>query len=152
MHGEATDLSARLWDERAVLAQLVDDADRADVVPALFERLRALRLERDVLVHALAARWGAAQPDRRDALGHPDGTHLPGSALAAGGTEAPGSTDDADPDALAALAAVAPPPWDLLLPGHVAALDRLAAEVTAALPPGPLRDEWERLDVTPRRR
>jgi len=115
VHGEATDLSARLWDERAVLAQLVDDADRSDVVAALFERLRALRLERDVLVHALAARWGAEPSDRHHRSGQREDTPAAG------------------PDALAALAAVAPPPWDLL-------------------PPGPLRDDWQRLAVTPRRR
>lgn len=110
MSGAATDLSARLWDERALLGQLrdaVDDAARS----VLLDRLAAVRLERDVLVHALAEQWGAPGRDHT----------------------------------LPALLDVAPVPWDLLLPDHLAAITALHDEVDAVLPPGPVRERWDRL-------
>jgi hypothetical protein len=114
--GEATDLSARLWDERALLGELVTTAADPDRARRLLDRLRDLRLEQDVLVHALAEQWGTP----------------PGTAT------------------LRALERIAPPPWDLLLPDHLAALTTLTAEVDALLPPGPLRDTWDR--ISPRAR
>lgn len=129
MSGEATDLSARLWDERAVLERLValvddpdtgaDDGPRAAATATalpLLDRLRALRLEQDVLVHALAEQWGAAP----------------------------------DTATLRSLERVAPPPWDLLLPDHLAALATLSARLDSLVPLGPVRDAWDR--ISPRAR
>ncbi|MDM7886681.1 MULTISPECIES: hypothetical protein [Curtobacterium] len=116
MSGAATDLSARLWDERDVLGRLVlavDDAARAD---PLLDRLQTLRLEQDVLVHALAEQWGAAP----------------------------------DTATLRTLERVAPPPWDLLLPDHLAALTTLTAELDGIVPVGPVGDRWDRLRSAPR--
>ena len=109
--GEATDLSARLWDERALLGELVEAAQDADRARALLDRLRGLRLEQDVLVHALAEQWGTAP----------------------------------DTATLRSLERVAPPPWDLLLPDHLAALATLDAELDALLPPGLVRGTWDRI-------
>ncbi|WP_058748811.1 hypothetical protein [Curtobacterium oceanosedimentum] len=111
VNGEATDLSARLWDERALLGDLVTAAADIDRTRHLLGRLRELHLERDVLVHALAERWGT----------------------------------DPDTATLRSLEGVAPPPWDLILPEHLAALTALVAEVDTLLPPGPLRDAWDRI-------
>ncbi len=111
MRGAATDLSARLWDERALLGQLrdaVDDPARA----VLLDRLGEVRLERDVLVHTPSPSSG----ERRDA------NHT-----------------------LPALLDVAPVPWDLLLPDHLAAITALHDEVDAVLPPGPVRERWDRV-------
>lgn len=116
MIGEATDLSARLWDERALLGDLVTAAADPDRVRRLLDRLRELRLEQDVLVHALAEQWGTGP----------------------------------DTATLRSLERVAPPPWDLLLPEHLTALASLTAEVAAVLPPGPVRDAWDR--ISPRAR
>lgn len=116
MNGEATDLSARLWDERALLGDLLTSATDPDRVRHLLDRYRALHLEQDVLVHALAERWGT----------------------------------DPDTATLRSLERVAPPPWDMILPEHLAALTDLVAEVDTLLPPGPLRDAWDR--ISPRAR
>lgn len=116
MSGEATDLSARLWDERALLGDLVTAAADRDRTRHLLDRLRELRLEQDVLVHALAEQWGT----------------------------------DPDTATLRSVGRVAPPPWDLLLPEHLGALASLTAEVDALLPPGPVRDAWDR--ISPRGR
>ncbi|WP_137766099.1 hypothetical protein [Curtobacterium sp. SGAir0471] len=116
MNGVATDLSARLWDERALLGDLITAAADTDRIRHLLGRLRNLHLERDVLVHALAERWGT----------------------------------DPDTATLRSLERVAPPPWDLILPEHLAALTALVAEVDLLLPPGPLRDTWVR--ISPRAR
>ncbi|GGL87445.1 hypothetical protein GCM10009706_27510 [Curtobacterium citreum] len=110
MRGAATDLSARLWDERALLGQLrdaVDDPARSVVL----DRLGEVRLERDVLVHAVAEQWGAPGRDHT----------------------------------LPALLDVAPVPWNLLLPDHLAAITALHDEVDAVLPPGPVRERWDRV-------
>ncbi|MFJ3030361.1 hypothetical protein ACIPEQ_16100 [Curtobacterium sp. NPDC087080] len=116
MSGEATDLSARLWDERALLGDLVTAAAEPDRTGQLLDRLRALRLEQDVLVHALAEQWGT----------------------------------DPETATLRSIERVAPVPWDLLLPEHLTALADLTAEVDALLPPGALRDTWDR--ISPRGR
>lgn len=110
MSGAATDLSARLWDERALLGQLRDATDDP-ARSVLLDRLAEVRLERDVLVHALAEQWGAPGRDHT----------------------------------LPALLDVAPVPWDLLLPEHLAAITALHDEVDAVLPPGPVRERWDRL-------
>ncbi|PZF56254.1 hypothetical protein DEJ23_10295 [Curtobacterium sp. MCSS17_008] len=111
MSGEATDLSARLWDERALLGDLVTAAQEPDRALALLDRLRVLRLEQDVLVHALAGQWGTAP----------------------------------DTATLRSLERVAPPPWDLLLPDHLAALATLTAELDALVPSGAVRERWDRV-------
>lgn len=111
MSGEATDLSARLWDERALLTRLVAAVEEPDHALTLLDGLRTLRLEQDVLVHALAEQWGTAP----------------------------------DTATLRSLERVAPTPWDLLLPDHLAALATLTAELDARIPPGAVRDRWERL-------
>jgi len=116
MTGEATDLSARLWDERDLLGRLVDAAGDPDRALPLLDRLPALRLEQDVLVHALAEQWGTAP----------------------------------DTATLRSLERVAPSPWDLLLPDHLAALATLTAELDATTAPGPVRDRWDRLRSAPR--
>ena len=120
MSGEATDLSARLWEERALLGDLVgataEPAGGPDGALLLLDRLRGLRLEQDVLVHALAEQWGTAP----------------------------------DTATLRSLERVAPPPWDLLLPDHLAALATLTAELDVLLPPGAVREVWDR--VSPRAR
>ncbi len=119
MRGAATDLSARLWDERALLARLLEVGDRPDDALPVLDRLRSVRLERDVLVHALADPW-----------------YLPADSVGV----------------RALAAATPPPPWDLIVPEHLAALDALDADLDRTLPPGAVRDRWERLRVTPRGR
>ncbi|MBT2502415.1 hypothetical protein [Curtobacterium sp. ISL-83] len=110
------DLSARLWDERAALAELAGVVDRPDDATVVLDRLQRLRLERDVLVAGVLEQWGAGV----------DGVGL--DAL----------------DAAAAFPGALPVPWDLLLPEHVVALRGAAAAVDAAGPPGAVRDRWHR--------